>query len=415
MVVEPRRRASPRPGGPLARRDRTERYATHVGAWATGCDHLGVDAEEPQEADDEDVTADELEAGADALASAANDLVESGPLARLAGLDMSAWLDQVRVTEAARSLLAQHAEQVRRLADAALEPQRESLKVFQAAIAGSLCGSVGTDVFANLADARPIAGYVAAALEPMSRWKIDLGSQFQRIVETLRSHHPRNWPDLDDESIPVGHIGKFVKDTRWPIVWVPEASVVAALVHAAPTDRDQVLLDHEATVLGNCDDALDECSGTVILELVPYAKEAVLVARDGHRRVAQAQAAAVITTIVEVHLEFANLGDARRSQDLDMDEIAFDRARLGYILSCIPRSLTNFGDRGGGAPLPDYFNRHATLHHVCDVQYTPVNALVSLMLMTALLRELDEYDRKGLWEALFTEDEDRQIGAPGGN
>lgn len=141
----------------------------------------------------------------------------------------------------------------------------------------------------------------------------------------------------------------------------------------------------------------------------------MLVARDGHRRVAQAQAAAVITTIVEVHLKFANLGDARRTLDLDMEEIAFDRARLGYILSCIPRSLTNFGDRGGGAPLPDYFNRHATLHQVCDVQYTPVNALVSLMLMTALLRELDEYDRKGLWEALFTEGENRQISAPGGN
>jgi hypothetical protein len=41
-------------------------------------------------------------------------------------------------------------------------------------------------------------------------------------------------------------------------------------------------------------------------------------------------------------------------------------------------------------PIPDRFNRHATGHCVEPVHYTPVNAVIGLMLGVSLLREAEE-------------------------
>lgn len=41
--------------------------------------------------------------------------------------------------------------------------------------------------------------------------------------------------------------------------------------------------------------------------------------------------------------------------------------------------------------MPPDFNRHASAHRVSGVQYTPVNALASVMLVTALIRELNAW------------------------
>jgi hypothetical protein len=43
----------------------------------------------------------------------------------------------------------------------------------------------------------------------------------------------------------------------------------------------------------------------------------------------------------------------------------------------------------GKKPVPTQFNRHASLHRLTSEQYTEHNALVGLMLVVPLLREVD--------------------------
>lgn len=352
---------------------------------------------------EEGMDAESLAATSYALDAVADDLVDTAALARLTGFD-DVWRDQIRVTQAARSMVAEAAAQWQRQFHdlGGLTATKEFVEAQQKQIRQEVLDSLAVSNQAMLEEIRRTisapAGRIVASYREMT---LPLTREFDKFIEIIKSHRAPNWPGGDD-ALPASVLSTFVKETRWPLVWVPEPGVVVALVNAPTADRDAVLLSHRDTILSNCAAVLDECAGEVVAELVPYAKEAVEVAKDGHVRAAQAQAAAVVTTVLEVHLEFPTLGQAARDLTFDPDDISLDRARIGYILSCIPQSLTKFGAHAGGAPIPEHFNRHATLHRVCDVQYSLRNALVSLMLVTALLREIDELDLKDRWDSLFT-------------
>ena len=331
--------------------------------------------EEDDRAESREADADEATA-ADALDAAAGDLVDTAALARIMGFD-ELWRGQLRITQAFESAFA-----------------HRKLPLEELSGAKAMLGALSSEIERTVA--RPAEDFLASVRESL----LPLASVMDKFIEAVRSHWPRNWPTGDD-SLSLEELSRFVEQSRWPIIWVPEPAVVSALVQASQTDRDAVLLGHTAVILSNCSDVLSECAGSVVAELVPYAREAVDAAANGHFRCAQSQAAAVVTTVLEDLMGFPSLASAARDLDFDLEDIAFDRARIGYILSCIPQSLTNFGDRANGAPIPEHFNRHATLHRVCDRQYTPRNALVALMLSTALLREIDELDQGARWASLL--------------
>ncbi len=205
---------------------------------------------------------------------------------------------------------------------------------------------------------------------------------------------PRNWeqePDLDiDAAISI------IVDEGIPLVWVPRAAIVAALVAAADAEaRDEILLASRDEIADDCRAVLGEITAPELKPLAELAAEAVTALRDGHRSSAQALAGNIFDTLLR---DAARRGvifagppvgyfkyDKIRKQITPVsDDTVIRRFRADCVLSA---SLLALQPYDPSSPPPARFVRHATAHCARPEQYTPVNAIVAVMLMTSMLRE----------------------------
>jgi hypothetical protein len=172
-------------------------------------------------------------------------------------------------------------------------------------------------------------------------------------------------------------------------VSLPRAETLQELLDAPEQDRQDVLRSHRVAIFDDADALLAEVTDIELSYLVDCAAEAVRALRDGHDRAAQALLGVTLTGIIQRPMAFARLSDARTHFDVDWGEASIADTRFALITFTIPQALAQFYlDQGD--PVPDQFNRHATVHTPDPVQYTEVNVLLALMLVTALLRELHE-------------------------
>lgn len=237
----------------------------------------------------------------------------------------------------------------------------------------------------------PIREAVASMLDwsQLARALID-PKIIERIRESVARHMPPNWSGLDGWL----DAATFIDETGWPIVWLPRAEAVIALLHADIADREAILLSLIQTI---AEDAI-HCAAEVkhddlrfVADCITEVAESI---KSGRTRAAQALAASVLTELIQGILGHDELADARREYAESWEEKSIQVMRFALVTSAIPKALTRFY-RQKGDPIPQRFNRHAVAHGASPIQFTPTNAVVSLILITALAREL---------QALYDED-----------
>ena len=69
------------------------------------------------------------------------------------------------------------------------------------------------------------------------------------------------------------------------------------------------------------------------------------------------------------------------------DDTVVEQFRRACVLAPVALALEDFWSPN---PPPVIFNRHATAHRVGHDQYTEANAIVSVMLISSILREAEE-------------------------
>ena len=214
---------------------------------------------------------------------------------------------------------------------------------------------------------------------------------FEPIRGLVARRMPPNWSEVEDWRRGT----TFVEESGWGIVWLPRPEVVSALLDAAPDYRESVLVTHGPTLV---EDAL-ECAKAVrhpelrfVGECVAEIAESI---REGRPRAAQALAASVLTELIQGILGHRRLAEVHTKYDQPWGEQSIQLLRFALITSTIPKALSNFY-RDSGDPMPSSFNRHAVAHGASPVQFTELNALVGLLLVTALTRELQELYDEGL-------------------
>lgn len=237
---------------------------------------------------------------------------------------------------------------------------------------------------------------VALRIEADRHRARELGAKvMKRALEQAEADRPANWPG--DGSPSWSEIVQFMASSGWPVIWVPGQPLLERLVAAAPGSEDAELESSSGELLEACEEALQQVTGTDISTLTPGAMDAVRAAQAELWRPTQAMAAAVLDTALQVHCGYT-LGGAR-DVDHDPDRVPSPFHRYGYVMSCMPHSLQNYYPKGGD-PIPTTFNRHASVHAVSSEQYTKVNALVALIYMTSLVREVHELQVTGDWSTL---------------
>lgn len=171
-----------------------------------------------------------------------------------------------------------------------------------------------------------------------------------------------------------------------PIIWVPNPELTERVLGAQGRNEAQTALNSErATVLTDIETALTEISDRQLTRFVEMARRAVAAARDDHPEAAQALAAAVLTATLDQGLGFARFGEVRDWAEKNRP----DQAGLGSYRTTLVLDLAARYVLGWGKEKPGY-NRNTTLHTISADQYTEEHSLLSLMAMTALLREIQE-------------------------
>jgi hypothetical protein len=132
----------------------------------------------------------------------------------------------------------------------------------------------------------------------------------ERVQELIQRYSPDNWHDLESGELDVVDL---VQESGIPVVCVPRAEVIEALLAADSGDRYAVLASSSADVLEDLEAALSRARGADVggyAEAMEFADEAVAPARDGHWWAAQALAASGLGQIIHRVLEYRFFRDA---------------------------------------------------------------------------------------------------------
>jgi hypothetical protein len=209
--------------------------------------------------------------------------------------------------------------------------------------------------------------------------------------EQLRAGAPPNWQFAADWPTLI-IISETVEQDGIPLAWVPRSDIVVALVHAEGIEaRRAILANHEADIIQDCFNCLDDIDAPELAEFVANTREAARAFQDQHSKPAQAFATVVLDAVLR--LLFAtpsfSYGGIRHPLAGVWDNAPLRYIRSALVLAAIPGALEQFWPHRGD-PVPVRFNRHASAHTVHAGQFTRTNALVAIMIITSLLREAQE-------------------------
>lgn len=197
-----------------------------------------------------------------------------------------------------------------------------------------------------------------------------------------------------------------------PLAWVPSATVIKALDSASSADgRLAVLQTHRAQILADCRDVLSACRDVEIAGDVALAREALDAVAAGHDAPGMALAVCLgeplaawaATPRVRSFESAEEQRDWERRRKLsqygwakiEMDIVGNDFAapwnfQYQVLIAPIPRFFTPWRPSDGTAP-PTHLSRHVVAHQAAVEHFTPANALLSLMLVTSILRTQQEW------------------------
>ncbi|WP_410646532.1 hypothetical protein [Amycolatopsis sp. cmx-4-54] len=197
----------------------------------------------------------------------------------------------------------------------------------------------------------------------------------------MRATGPPHWKDLTDEEL---RAVRITATAGMPVTWIPRTSILRELLTADAADQLTVLDTHAAAIVDDCEAAVSQTRSGTFATLATYTEEAILTYQAGHTAAAQALAASLIDTLLRT--TFYKPTSKNFQYGKVRAAITEQPSLLPQVIACLPvaNALETFH---GHMQVPATFNRHASAHAVGTEQYTPANALVSLMLATSLLRQ----------------------------
>jgi hypothetical protein len=213
----------------------------------------------------------------------------------------------------------------------------------------------------------------------------EFSPDFLRFLERLRKSLPPNWPkDIDFDQVTT-----VIQDDGLPLVWVPRAEIVTELL--ASVDRAakiEVLLSHVDELVEDCRAVLGDVSHDMLSGQQPLALKALDAFAAGHHEAAQALAVTVTETAVARAL--GNKYAAVKQKVLfDPELVHYTELRLQAALAPIGPFYTTWY-ASSGTPMPAALSRHVTVHQADEEHYTRGNATVAVLLVTSVLRALQE-------------------------
>lgn len=215
----------------------------------------------------------------------------------------------------------------------------------------------------------------------------ELAAAAARIGETVRRKIPPNWPDGADWE----QIVTVIQDDGIPLVWVPRAGIVEAVV-SAPTraERIRIIVGRCADIVEDCRFILSEVADAELAGQVALARAAVEALAAGHHQAAQALAVVVTETAVATAIDHRYANVKREVKVADPGALTLADLRLRAALAPVGSFYTPWWPDSGNPP-PEALSRHVSVHQADVEHYSLENALLSVMLVSSILPALSEF------------------------
>jgi hypothetical protein len=245
------------------------------------------------------------------------------------------------------------------------------------------------ELTSGLAPVQAQFAQIAAGLAPV------VAAQHEQIAKILQASgsffkglFPDNWDDIDGLDIDAAE--KIMLDEGIPLVAVPRGATVQLLVSASgPGARRAILGRRWKSITSDCETCLGGLLRPDIAGLVGYAGKVVAALRGGHTEAAQALAANLLDSLLLAHFgdDLKEIKKAhKKRQSLDLDDYT---VRVAFTIAPAWSAYQTFWPSNGDR-VPRTFARHASAHAVASRQYSRVNTVIALMLVTSLLWLLDQ-------------------------
>jgi len=263
-----------------------------------------------------------------------------------------------------------------RLSESALPPaQAIRMGELLTSLAGAL-QTVGEDAVTAEAGRSSFHNIVGALLE--------LAGSLILVAGHLREQVPDNWPSW----LYYASLGELIQD-GFPVTWVPNSEVLAAMIEAPDRpSRQRVLLDMQDQVLPHAAGVLSRVTAEDLTSDRAVVEQAL---RCVTHSPGLAQIGALITAVNRGQAEVgaASLGELfRHGEEAAKGEPLRNAERLQrtLMLTALAPTLTHFRPARLD-PVPTRPHRHAVAHLTSDEQLTSANALESVLLAVSVLRQ----------------------------
>ncbi|WP_262421026.1 hypothetical protein [Micromonospora aurantiaca (nom. illeg.)] len=212
-----------------------------------------------------------------------------------------------------------------------------------------------------------------------------LNDVITRLLEKLPPNWPRD-PDLD-----LNHVFAVIQDEGVPLVWVPRVDIVKDVLAAPDRDaRVKILLGRSSDVMQDCRDTLSTINHPDLSNQLPLANKVIDAFENGHAEAAQALAVVVTETVVSrtIDKSYKKVRDLVKVED--PDDLAMGELRIKAALAPIGPFYVSWYP-SMGSPAPTELSRHVTVHQADFEHYTSGNAIIAVMLVTSVLRAVQEF------------------------
>ncbi len=207
-------------------------------------------------------------------------------------------------------------------------------------------------------------------------------NMFANLAKLAESVWPPNWRGVDTP--PHETLDSMLLDEGLCVAWVPPSSILSRLfVAETPQQRRKIIGANWNRIAAAAKAELDHVTAPGLKHHVAFAHNAVDAVLTGNHQAGQALAANLLDSILRSEFTSGDRKTITNQRDrLDIEDYPL---RLALVLGGIWGAHGEFWpDRGEKIPLR--FSRHASAHGVSKRQYSRVNAAISLMHVTALLR-----------------------------
>ncbi|MGW0793047.1 hypothetical protein ACWD04_33890 [Streptomyces sp. NPDC002911] len=218
--------------------------------------------------------------------------------------------------------------------------------------------------------------------------------QWERIFESIRDFQsrifPENWEGVSRPGI--DGFESLLIDEGIALMWVPGPKVIQALLDASTAaERRRIISRRWKGIVTECETVLSDVTHPALQDSKKFGIDCVRALQEGHTAPAQALAGNLLDSVLRSNFDDAARLEVTRN-NFKKNGVRFNlddyKIRAAFTFAPVWCAHAKYKTEDGD-PIPRTFGRHPTTHAVSRAQYSRINAVMGLMLVTSVIKFFD--------------------------